>query len=298
VTRIKIVPTSAEDRSLAETERTRGRAFATQLSMRILSRTWQMLFKGLPEVQGADKPIVAAEMVLVRVAYAADLPSPDEVIRSLTSDNGDTPVPNGGGRSTPATNGNGVPQTRLDAPRGGGGPRAALVPNTASRAILEQPDSIPSDARRINNFAELVALAGEKRDLQIKTALERDIRAVRCEDGQLEIALEPGASKILIGELGNKISQWTGRRWMIVVSTEQGEPTVRSQMEARREENERGVRADPLVQAVLQKFPGAEIVAVRARDEPEPQPPSYSDSDEPTYEDMPPYDDEPPFEDR
>ena len=301
VTRIKIVPSSLEDRSLAEAERTRGRAFAASLSMRVLSRTWQMLFKGLPEVQGADRPITAAEMVLVRIAYAADLPSPDEVIRSLTSDNGDAPALSGNGRAaqSPATNGSGnaVSQTRIDASRSGGGPRAALVPNSAPRAALELSDAEPANGRRINTFGELIALANEMRDLQFKTALERDVRLVRCEDGKLEIALEPSASKVLIGDLGNKISQWTGRRWMIVVSTERGEPTVRSQLEARREENERGVRADPLVQAVLQKFPGAEIVAVRSRDSEVEPPPSYAD-EPPAYDEPPPYDDEPPFEDR
>ena len=83
VTRVKVVPAVADDRSLAEIERTRGRAFAAALSMRVLSRTWQMLLKGIPEVQSAAKPIAAAEMVLVRIAYAADLPTPDEVMRSL-----------------------------------------------------------------------------------------------------------------------------------------------------------------------------------------------------------------------
>src|SRR6195256_2878901 len=83
VTRVKVVPAVADDLSLAETERTRGRAFATALSMRVLSRTWQMLFKGLQEVQSAGKPMAAAEMVLERIAYAADLPTPDEAIRML-----------------------------------------------------------------------------------------------------------------------------------------------------------------------------------------------------------------------
>jgi len=91
VTRVKIVPAVADDVSLGEAERTRGRAFAASLSMRVLSRTWQMLLKGLTEVQEASKPIAAAEMVLVRVAYAADLPSPDEVIRSLTENETTTP---------------------------------------------------------------------------------------------------------------------------------------------------------------------------------------------------------------
>ncbi|MFL9825508.1 DNA polymerase III subunit gamma/tau, partial [Rhodoplanes sp. SY1] len=81
VTRVKVVPSVADDRALSEAERTRGRALATALSMRVLSRTWQMLLKGLAEVEAAPKPIAAAEMVLVRIAYAADLPTPDEVIR-------------------------------------------------------------------------------------------------------------------------------------------------------------------------------------------------------------------------
>ncbi len=85
VTRVKVVPAVADDVSLSEAERTRGRAFATQLSMRVLSRAWQMLLKGLADVKDAGRPLAAAEMVLVRVAYAADLPTPDEVIRSLGS---------------------------------------------------------------------------------------------------------------------------------------------------------------------------------------------------------------------
>ncbi len=79
VTRVKIVPTVADDISLSEAERVRGRAFAAQLSMRVLSRVWQMLLKGMTEVQVSGRPLAAAEMVLVRIAYAADLPTPDEV---------------------------------------------------------------------------------------------------------------------------------------------------------------------------------------------------------------------------
>ena len=298
VTRIKIVPGVADDRSLTEAERVRGRNFAAALSMRILSRTWQMLFKGLPEVQGADKAIAAAEMVLVRIAYAADLPTPDEVIRSLTSEGGDAPPPSGA-RTTAApisggSNGmsSGPSMARMDAPRGGA-PRAALaqpmeaVPQASAEITL---------VRAINKFEDLIALAAEMRDLQTKIVLERDVRLVRFEDGQLDIALEPTASKNAISDLGRKLSQWTGRRWMVIVSTEQGQATVKSQVDARRAEAESGVRADPLVQAVLQKFPGAEIVKVRTKDA-EPDFNYDSRSDMPSDDGEPPRDDdEPPFE--
>ena len=151
--------------------------------------------------------------------------------------------------------------------------------------------------RAIQSFEQLIALAAEMRDLQTKMVLERDVRLVRLEDGQLDIALEPSASKAVIGELGRKLSLWTGRRWMVVVSTEQGQTTVKSQLEARRAEAESGVRADPLVQAVLQKFPGAEIVKVRAKDSD--LSPNYDSrgGDMPSDDGEPPrYDDEPPFE--
>ncbi|HEY7972627.1 MAG TPA: DNA polymerase III subunit gamma/tau, partial [Xanthobacteraceae bacterium] len=112
-----------------------------------------------------------------------------------------------------------------------------------------------------------------------------------CEDGRLEIALEPSASKALVGELGRKLSDWTGRRWMVVVSAEAGQPTVRSQQEARRSALENDVRADPLVQAVLAKFPGAEIVAVRNA---EAEIAAPADADEPPpLDEIPDYDDEP-----
>ena len=130
---------------------------------------------------------------------------------------------------------------------------------------MREPDAAPSGGAgiAIARFEDLIALAAEKRDLVVRTALERDVRLVRFEDGRLEIALEPGASKTLVGDLARKISAWTGRRWMVVVSAEPGAPTVKAQAAAQKAELKRGVEADPLVQAVLSRFPGAEIVAVR-----------------------------------
>jgi DNA polymerase-3 subunit gamma/tau len=120
----------------------------------------------------------------------------------------------------------------------------------------------------IGRFEDLITLAAQKRDLGVKLALERDVRLVRCEDGRLEIALEPSAAKTLVNDLARKFSQWTNRRWMVVVSAEEGQPTVKAQNDARQAELKTGVRADPLVQAVLARFPGAEIVGVRAAEQP------------------------------
>jgi DNA polymerase-3 subunit gamma/tau len=265
VTRVKVVPAVADDPSLAEVERTRGRAFAAALSMRVLSRTWQMLFRGIPDVQSAGKPIAAAEMVLVRIAYAADLPTPDEVIRSL-GERTDAPAPrpagNGGIAVSPvmAT----APVQRSEGPRAmiAARPASSTAPVALARSA-ELQAAAPAVA--IDRFEDLIALADARRDLPVKAALERDVRLVRFEDGKLEIALEPGAAKTLVNELSRKLAEWTGRRWLVVVSAEAGAPTVRSQAEKREAELKAGVRGDPLVQAVLARFPGAEIVRVRRR---------------------------------
>jgi DNA polymerase-3 subunit gamma/tau len=272
VTRVKLVPAVADDLSLSEAERERGRDFAASLSMRVLSRTWQMLLKGLSEVQTAGRPIAAAEMVLVRIGYAADLPTPDEVIRTLGEKDA-VPRPQGHGGGVAAAMSSAPAAPRVEAPRGA--PRAAL--STAVGSIAHLAEAAPqahigstaqpqSDGVAISRFEDLVALAVEKRDLQVKAALERDVRLVRCDNGRLEIALEPSAAKTLVNDLSRKISAWTGQQWVIVLSREQGAPTLRAQSEARETELKRGVRADPLVQAVLERFPGAEIVGVRSRE--------------------------------
>jgi DNA polymerase-3 subunit gamma/tau len=182
-----------------------------------------------------------------------------------------------------------------------GATRAALAPAPVAAPDVsmrrQEPDANVAPLV-VGRFEDLIALAAEKRDLSTKTALERDVRLVRFEDGRLEIALEPSASKALISELSRKLGQWTGRRWMVVVSAEQGQPTVRSQTDARRSALEQGVRADPLVQAVLQQFPGAEIIAVRPREgDVVPSATPLSDSGEDQGVE-PPFDDEPPFNDR
>jgi DNA polymerase-3 subunit gamma/tau len=284
VTRVKIVPATADNVAFSETERLRGRDFATKLSMRVLSRMWQMLLKGITEVQAATRPAAAAEMVLVRIAYVADLPTPDEAIRMLEQ--------NGGGASPVAA---ASAATRSAAAPGLSSIAASSVRGTAAPQIQTSPrpqtaparDGEPAAAIRLTSFPQLVALAGQQRDLLTKAALETDMRLVRFEDGRLEVALEPNASRTLINDLSRKLEQWTGRRWTVIVSNESGQPTIRSQNEAAQNQRERAAEADPRVQEVLARFPGAKIIEVR-RLAPEPpeseiiseDPAEISDGDE------------------
>jgi DNA polymerase III subunit gamma/tau len=266
VTRLKIVPEGLSDLAIGEAEQTRGRDLAAALPMRVLSRAWQMLLRGISEVQTAGKPIAAAEMVLVRIAYAADLPTPEDVIRSLgRTERPLEAAPAAAGAAEVAAPLAVAPRleaARVEAPRGAAASLARVV---AAPLPQTSPASSAPSVPPMTRFEDVIALATARRDLVIKTALERDVRLVRFEEGTLEIALENGASKTLVNDLSCKLGEWTGRRWMVIVSAEPGAPTLRSQIEADRRELLRGVQADPLVQAVLARFPGAEILDVRRR---------------------------------
>jgi DNA polymerase-3 subunit gamma/tau len=260
VTRFKLVPSSADDRSLTEDERKRGREFAASLSIPVLSRAWQMLAKGLSEVQASEKAVQAAEMVLVRVAFAASLPTPDEALRALRDTDG--------GGSTAASvptngnSGNDRPGMRLAvAAEGGGRPSPAPRGEPAPRAVA------PASAPTLAKFEDVVALAAQKRDLQIKHMLEQFVRPVSMQEGRLEISVAEGAPAGLASSLSAKLGEWTGRRWLVILSDQAGGATIAETQAATRDALERDVRKDPLVEAVLRRFPGAEIVGVRMRGE-------------------------------
>jgi DNA polymerase-3 subunit gamma/tau len=163
--------------------------------------------------------------------------------------------------------------------RAASAPRASAEASARPQMIAPASDAPPATAvLRIASFPELVALAGEKRDLLTKTALEADVRLVRIEDGRLEVTLERSAARTLINDLSRKLEQWTGRRWTVIVSNEAGQPTLRSQNEMQKNERERAAESDPRVKEVLARFPGAKVVEVRKL-APEPRESDANDED-------------------
>ncbi|WP_407048632.1 DNA polymerase III subunit gamma/tau [Methyloraptor flagellatus] len=309
VTRLKVVPEAASDSAATEAEVTRGGAFAAALSIRILGRAWQILLKGLDEVKTAAKPLAAAEMLLIRLCYAADLPTPDEAIRLLRDGAGaggaSGGAASGGGSGAAGQGGSGSygagpggasgalraavgaasvaagpigEGARMALPRGGADPVAQagprLVASTMPAPATEtrpaaQPAAQPARAR-FRSLADVAALAAEKRDIKLKIAIERQMRLVRLEPGRIEVQVTPDAAKDLTQDLGRKLQDWTGERWLIAVSREEGGATIFEERQAAREQLYSDARSDPLVAAVLRRFPGASIVDIRVnRDEAE-----------------------------
>ena len=249
VTRMKLAPDAAKDPALTEAERTRGSDFAKALSVRTLSRAWQILSKATPEVGASQRPLAAAEMALVRLAYAADLPTPDEALRQLQSGQ-PLSIPQSSPSPQPIGNGGG----------GGGGSAALAVAPRALPMGRPEPEGVT-----LRRFEDVVAMAGEKREIGLKAALEHDVRLVAFEEGRIEVSLVENASPTLPHELGRVLLAWTGKRWVITVSSAPGGPTIAEQRQERERERRLDAASHPLVQAVLNTFPGAQIVDVRDR---------------------------------
>jgi DNA polymerase-3 subunit gamma/tau len=195
------------------------------------------------------------------------MPTPDEAIRMLDQNGGTASASSAASatsRGAPASTASTVSSMSSSVARASTAPRASAETSVRPQMSAPMADAQASPAAlRIATFPELVALAGEKRDLLTKAALEADVRLVRIEDGRLELAMERTAARGLINDLSRKLEQWTGRRWTVIVSNEPGQPTLRSQNELQKNQHARDAESDPRVQEVLARFPGAKVVEVR-----------------------------------
>ena len=272
VTRLKLVPDAARDPGLTEEERRRGGSFAQTLSLPILTRTWQLLVKGLADVKDAPRPLQAADMVLVRLACAADLPTPDEALKRLMAlppgPSPALPPPSGGGGARIGSGGGSAASAMAVASPMRQAPSVQSVPMASARPAAAQPAAAPQSSVRLDAFADVVALAQARRDIQLKLALERDVRLVRFEEGRIEFELAPEGSPQTAANLTRRLNEWTGIRWMVSVVSGGGAPTMRETADAKARSEKDDVAADPTVRLLLDTFPGSEIVAVRSLIEP------------------------------
>jgi DNA polymerase-3 subunit gamma/tau len=279
VTRLRFVPSVSGDLSLSEDERTRGGAFSKQLSVRVLSRTWQMLLKGIPEVQSSNRPASAAEMVLIRIAHAADLPTLDEALKSL----GDAPSGGAAARPTssgsaPSGSGNGasaVASARAPVISGGGQTMRLVETSTAPAEMLAPaappppPAAEAQPAMPVKSLEDIASLADANRDKLFKISLKQYVRLVRIEPGRLDVSLTGDAPKTLLGDLTTRLKSWTGRQWIVSLSREEGGQTLAEVDAARKNDAILDAKSDPAVSAILSRFPGARIIDVRIPNAPD-----------------------------
>jgi DNA polymerase-3 subunit gamma/tau len=262
ITRLKSVPSLRDSQELPEAERTRGAALADRLSVPVLARAWQMLLKGIAEVETAPDRRAAAEMVLIRLCHVSDLPPPGDLVRRL------------GSASTQAA---GLPMP----PPSGGGARAV-----AGGAPIPALDTAP----RLASFRDVTALVAERREAMLHAHLIHSVHLVRFAPPVIELRPQAEAPKDLAARLGALLTEATGTRWTIALSTAEGEATVADQGTAADTARRTAAADHPLVRAIMDAFPGARIDTVHDAaadayglptiDEPETEPSDEMELDE------------------
>ncbi len=245
ITRTRIAP--ADDPALSVEEKAVLADWAQRLSFPALHRLWQLLLKGLAEVQAAPVPLQAAEMALLRLIHASDLPDPAELVKRLQE-----------GRDVPA------------APRlpgaGSDGPRAeAPAPAPAPPASFEPPPrATPEFTPLPDDFEALVALFRDRMEPRLAHLLSDELRLVAYAPPALTLSHDSRQSREQLAMIGKRLAEWTGTAWQVTLASEGGGPTLHEAERAADAARRDAARTDPLVQALFAQFPDAELTDVAA----------------------------------
>ncbi|HEY4274779.1 MAG TPA: DNA polymerase III subunit gamma/tau [Rhizomicrobium sp.] len=259
LTRLKVAPQAQGFFDGASGEAKRAAALAAKLTVPSLTRAWQVLLKGLFEVRDATRPISACEMALIRLSYAAELPPTDKLVKDVLDGN--------------------APAPRVPSPSGGSAPaRGPVASGSAQPKMAAAP--MPDGAPVMKGLEDIAALALKNGAPVLKVHIENDMHLVKLEPGRLEFRPSARAPRSLAGDLQQRLRDWTGVRWTVSISNEAGQPTMAEQKRSAKAARIESVMQAPVVRAVLDRFPGAEIVAVRDVEAPEvaPEAPDASDS--------------------
>ncbi len=265
VTRLKLAPSAAEDPTIPEAERVRGGTLATHLSVPVLARAWQMLLKGLAETQTAPHPGQSAEMVLIRLAYAADLPTPADLVRKATaagasgSGLGSQPVSERRPIRAPESVAQTPRNTTLEASASGRGTALAARPQPQPPVPAPATEELPQP----DSFVAVAQLFADRREAILHAHIRNNLHLVRFEVGRIEVRPTEHAPANLTNRMGELLTKWTGRRWIVSVSRQEGAKTLSQAAASEAEKVLNEAAAHPLVKAALETFPGAAIEAVR-----------------------------------
>ncbi|MEO0667184.1 MAG: DNA polymerase III subunit gamma/tau [Pseudomonadota bacterium] len=254
---VKITPEAAEDPTISPDERSRGLHMAEALPMRVLTRMWQMLLKALDEVAAAHNAMMAAEMAIIRLTHVADLPSPEELVKKLQ--NAPVPPTPGSGTAAPAqtTGAQAVAQAQT---------RMTGNPNAAGQSTALAHDPAQALAR-YPTFDHVIEVITANRDRLLYEHVVKYVRLAAYQPGRIEFVPADGAPRDLAQRLGSALQRWTGNRWAVTIVSDGGAPTIYEVEHAEELALQARAREHPLVQAVLEHFPGASIKDIRTPDQ-------------------------------
>ena len=255
---IKITPDAADDPTVSPDEKTRGQAFSQSLSMRILTRTWQLLLKALEEISSAPNPMMAAEMAVIRITHVSDLPSPEELVKKLTSTHSESEgvkKGNSGGSVSNTTSSNFKPTQQTE---------TRPIKNEGNTALALDTETW---ALQYPTFESVLEIIRKFRDMKLLIDVENSVRLSSYVPGRIEFTPTENAPKDLAQRLGQLLQNWTGFRWAITVVGNCSGETIQEQRNAKDATLKREAKLHPFVKTVFDNFPKASIIEIKSQAE-------------------------------
>tara|TARA_B100001564_G_scaffold283881_1_gene246574 strand:- start:303 stop:2051 length:1749 start_codon:yes stop_codon:yes gene_type:complete len=255
---IKITPDAADDPTVSPDEKTRGQAFSQSLSMRILTRTWQLLLKALEEISSAPNPMMAAEMAVIRITHVSDLPSPEELVKKLTSTNSESEGVKKGnpGKSISNTTSSNFKPTQQTETR--------PIKNEGNTALALDTETLDLQYPTFESVLEIIR---KFRDMKLLIDVENSVRLSSYVPGRIEFTPTENAPKDLAQRLGQLLQNWTGFRWAITVVGNCSGETIQEQRNAKDATLKREAKLHPFVKTVFDNFPKASIIEIKSQAE-------------------------------
>lgn len=245
---IKSPPATVEP-NMATAERTRAADIAGKAGIPALNRMWQILLKGIGELQYAPNPQAAAEMVLIRLCYASELPDPATILKQLKDG---TIVSTGG-----AARASSAPPSGGSVASFSGGNTSAVTMPAAS-----VPQSAPVANANLTTLSEIVGLLEQNGAMVLASQVVNAVELVKLEPQRLEFHPADGADGKLAFDLGKKLTELTGARWIVTVSAKSGQKTLAAQHRDAIENERNAVMSDPVIARILNAFPGTQILSI------------------------------------
>ena len=255
---IKITPDAANDPTVSPDEKTRGQAFSQSLSMRILTRTWQLLLKALEEISSAPNPMMAAEMAVIRITHVSDLPSPEELVKKLTSTHSESEGVKKGnpGKSISNTTSSNFKPTQQTETR--------PIKNEGNTALALDTETLDLQYPTFESVLEIIR---KFRDMKLLIDVENSVRLSSYVPGRIEFTPTENAPKDLAQRLGQLLQNWTGFRWAITVVGNCSGETIQEQRNAKDATLKREAKLHPFVKTVFDNFPKASIIEIKSQAE-------------------------------
>jgi DNA polymerase-3 subunit gamma/tau len=234
------------DKILIESERAMVVSLA-EAGIARLGRAWQLLLKGHAELGKAPNPAAACEMLIIRLAHTAQMPTPGELMQKLSQ--------------KPTA----LPTTSAASSASDGVLQAPVTKDTQEKLKASQPQSDQPNPvmTQIISLKDIVNLAETNDEMLLAARIRNHVRLVSLKPRNLQISLIGAAPDQLAGDIASYLSKWTGQQWLVSLSDIEGEKTLAEQKGDEDKKLLNTIASEPLVARILDIFPGASIDEIK-----------------------------------